>query len=112
MGFCWALIKIMVKSNKQNPGWGTVRTKGQTRFVLTYGILLFGVPFAILSGLVNYFREYSLTFSGLSDYLTGRWFYVRLLWNCLFFGCCMGLFYWYVGEWYFKRKGKGEGQVN
>jgi hypothetical protein len=72
-------------NEKQQKRWERMKGKGRLRFVLIYGVLLFGLPQMILWTLIDYFREpQKLTLSRL------------MVWSsvCLLMGFVSGLTSW------------------
>jgi hypothetical protein len=81
---------------KQEQRWSFMQQPEQRRFILFYGILLFGLPFALLLSITEYYSKYGATGSQIGQYLSHAWFWI--MFRCLFCGILMGFSLWHIKQ--------------
>lgn len=100
----------MATTERDFEAWVRLRRMGGVRFVLGYGVLAFGVPFAVL---------FSLFFTGAVWLMDGErlapgWF-VFFASLSLVAGLAFGLWQWYTSERSYRRwqsSGSGRGRAD
>jgi hypothetical protein len=102
---------LFVMNTKQKARWSKLRAKGKRRFLLVEGLLKIGGTYAALSLVANYLFKYGFRSPELVNYLLRGETIFKFIFDWLFFGLIMGLFFWYLGEREFKKMGKDEKQV-
>lgn len=79
---------------KQKEKWEKIRAKGQARYVLVQGILIFGTSFAVSCALVKYLLKYGFTFAHANDYLASAETIFKFHIYSIFFGLAVGNVIW------------------
>jgi hypothetical protein len=91
---------------EQKARWSETRVRGRGRFILTQGVLKFGLFFAVFSLLFSYFYRYGFTASKISEYLRDGEPIFKFFFDSLFLGSVMGWLFWHIGERGFRRDKK------
>lgn len=88
--------------------WAAIREQGQLMFILKYGLLYRGLPFAILFHLFDYFDPGIISSKPKEPVDLPLWItFPFKVWGFAFmavsFGTFMGLFLWYRNERHFRK---------